>query len=149
MKIKFLTGLLLLALSVNMVSCTEDEAEDLEEDLINDDVNGDDRLPYVGDWKVVETSKIIGARSYWARIKKDDGFPQRVNIYNFYLLGDNKDSVIANVSNALPDVITVPEQTRAGNFIVGDGKLSNGVITFKYTINDGNEIDTVTAVYSK
>jgi hypothetical protein len=148
MKIKFLTGVLLCSLAFNVTSCiTEDEAEDLEEQITDDTDNGDNRNAFIGTWSVNETSKLIGSRTYTVTVEKDTEFPQRVNMYNFYALGT--DSIVANVSSVYTNTITIPFQTLLGNYIGGTGTLANNKISFDYTVDDGNAIDTVKAVYSK
>lgn len=148
MKKLFLFGGMALMMSMYFTSCTEDEVAENEE-IINDDQDGDDRAPFVGDWKVVETGKQLGTRNYWVSIKKDDAFPSRVNMYNFYMLGETSDSVIATISTVLPGVITVTDQTRKGNFISGSGKMEGSTITIDFTVDDGSVIDTLKAVFTK
>ena len=148
MKFKFLTGLLFITLAINVISCTEDEAEDIENILPDDDVNGDDRDAFIGNWSVNETSDSLGIRNYTVQIEKDSSFPQRVNIYNFYALG-TEDSIVANVSTVSPNTITVPYQTLSGNYIGGTGTLASGKITFEYTVVDGNDSNNVKATYIK
>lgn len=119
-----------------------------EDDPFTDD-NGDTRDAFVGTWTVAEDSKLIGQRNYLTEIEKSTSFPSRVNIFDFYKLGVN-DSVYATVSSVLADALTIPNQTLSGNLIYGNGTLVNdNLINMTFYVDDGNDIDTVEAVYTK
>lgn len=124
----FLTGI--------TVSCNLWEEEE--------EVTGDVRDRFVGSWTATEKSKLLGNRNYTMTIEKDSSFPSRVNMYNLYQLGTNSDSLIATVSSIEVNTITITKQTRKGNFITGVGQMINdNKINFDYTVDDGNDIDSV------
>lgn len=132
--------LLLVMLIVGFSACELWEEEE--------EVEGDVRDRFVGSWTVTETSKLLGTRNYSVSIEKDSSFPARVNMYNLYALGTSSDSLIANVSSVLVNTITIPNQTRKSNYIGGKGEMVNDVkINFDFTVDDGNDIDTVSAVF--
>jgi hypothetical protein len=115
-----------------------------------EEVEGDVRDRFLGTWTVSETSKLLGSRNYQVRIEKDSLYPARVNLYNLYLLGENVDSVRANVSSVLVDAITIPNQqtVQSNNSIGGAGKMiDDNNISFDFTVDDGNGIDTVSASF--
>ena len=137
-KLQLIPLLMLLLLGMNSCNLWEEEEE----------VEGDVRDRFLGSWTVTETSKLLGTRNYKVTIEKDASFPARVNMYNLYALGTDKDSVIANVSSVLVNTITIPNQTRNANYIGGQGEMVDEIkINFDFTVDDGNDIDTVTAVF--
>lgn len=126
-------------------SCEKDPEEVIEEEF---EAEGDVRDRFIGNWTVSETSKLLGTRNYTVSIEKNSFSNQRVNMQNFYLLGTSGDTVVANISAVLASAITVPTQTVNANSVGGSGTLVNdNRITFDYTVDDGNDIDTVSAVY--
>ena len=142
-------------------ACKKDaEVPDLEEvgaivtETTTGEVTGDARDRFVGSWNVSETSsKLVGTRSYSVTVEKDASFPNRVNVYNLYQLGTHSDSILANVSAILVDIITIPNQYNVDstNYIGGKGTMSgDNSIVFNYTVDDGNGvIDTVSAAFVK
>lgn len=146
-KLLFLFGGILLFSAV-IVSCEEEELEEeIEENLENEEVAGDARDRFVGEWNVSDSSKLHGPRNYAITMEKDSAYPDRVNIYNFYLFGDG-DSVRANISSVLVNTITIPNQTANNSQISGTGELSedDSTINLEFTVDDGNDVDEVTAV---
>lgn len=143
MKIKLLLAGFALCFAVLFYSCEKDE---LEEELLEEEVDGDVRDRFIGEWTVSETSKLLGARNYKVDIQKSTFSASRVNLFNFYALGG--DTIEANISAVLVSTITVPNQTVNGNFIDGTGEMiDDNKINFSYIVDDGNGVDSVTAVY--
>ncbi len=139
------------------VACKKDvDIAELEELAGLEEVEGDQRDRFVGSWTVSETrTKLVGTRSYTVKLEKDTGFPNLVNLYNLYLLGENTDSIRANVSSVEVDVITIPNQaTVDSTYLIGGSgtMLDTNNITFNYTVDDRtgiNGIDTVSATFVK
>lgn len=143
MRFKIILGLLLLTSVATLNSCEKDP-----EELLDDEIEGDVRDRFVGNWTVTETSKFLGTRNYKVLIEKNSFSSQRVSMHNFYLFGTTGDTVVANISAVLASAITIPTQTVNANSVGGSGTLVNeNRISFSYQVDDGNDIDTVSAVY--
>ncbi len=110
--------------------------------------NTDIRTDFIGSWKCVQTSKITGASEFTVTITKDTGNDSRINLENFYKLGAY--SVYANISTVVAEALEIPVQTVQSNIIKGSGtQINDTKINFEYTVDDGNETDTLTAVFTK
>ena len=103
---------------------------------------------FVGNWLVNENSSLLGQRTYEIRIAKDSINTSQIYIYNFYKIG-MYDSVLSIVSESQNTAITIPTQTSKNNILEGSGTLNKDVIAMNYFINDGNQIDTVSANYTR
>jgi hypothetical protein len=110
--------------------------------------NNDIRDDFVGNWLVNENSSLLGLRSYEVTIFKDSINNSGINIYNFYKIGI-EDSVLSIISGIEGTTLTIPSQTSKSNIIEGSGKIKKDEIDINYFINDGNQIDTVSANYTK
>tara|TARA_Y100000766_G_C18690614_1_gene499298 strand:+ start:124 stop:570 length:447 start_codon:yes stop_codon:yes gene_type:complete len=110
--------------------------------------NNDVRDDFVGNWLVNENSSLLGLRSYEVTIFKDSINNSGINIYNFYKLGI-EDSVFSTISGIEGTTLTIPSQTSKSNIIEGSGKIKKDEIDINYFINDGNQIDTVSANYTR
>ena len=108
----------------------------------------DARNGFVGNWLVNENSSLLGQRTYEIRIAKDSINTSQIYIYNFYKIG-MYDSVLSIVSESQNTAITIPTQTSKNNILEGSGTLNKDVIAMNYFINDGNQIDTVSANYTR
>ena len=108
----------------------------------------DARNGFVGNWLVNENSSLLGQRTYEIRIAKDSINTSQIFIYNFYKIG-MYDSVLSIVSETQNTAITIPTQTSKNNILEGSGTLNKDVIAMNYFINDGNQIDTVSANYTR
>lgn len=114
-----------------------------------DDEDGDTRDVFEGQWHVAETSTVLGQRNYLVDIAISESNGSRIDLFDFYKLGFS-DSVYATVSAILSETVTIPTQILHGNEIKGQGTLANdNLINFTYYVDDGNEIDTVEAVYTR
>ena len=108
----------------------------------------DARNGFVGNWLVNENSSLLGQRTYEIRIAKDSINTSQIYIYNFYKIGMYH-SVLSIVSESQNTAITIPTQTSKNNILEGSGTLNKDVIAMNYFINDGNQIDTVSANYTR
>ena len=113
-----------------------------------DPTNPDDvRAKYNGSWVCAENSKLFGQQTYSVNIGNDPNNSSQVLISNFYHFGyDAQDRAYAVVTSG---TISVPNQAVCGHTIWGSGKLSGSKINWNYYVNDGADIDTVSAVYTK
>ncbi len=117
-----------------------------KDDGIND---GDIRADFIGSWKCTQTSKIIAPSEFTVTITKDTTNASRIKLSNFYKLGSSS-GVYANVSTVTASAIDIPVQTVQSNIIKGSGtQINTTKINFTYTVDDGNETDTLTAVFTK
>lgn len=135
MKIKSFIAVTLLAV---MVSCNKEE-----------ETNNDIRTDYLGTWKCTQTSKLNGSTQFTVNIKADANDDSRINMFNFYSIGVN-DSIYALVSTTAANSLSIPQQTHTSDYIQGSGNdVSTTKLTFDYTVDDGNAVDTITAVFNK
>jgi hypothetical protein len=136
MKIK---TLLTLTLFSALVSCTKEE----------DNSNKDIRTDFLGTWKCTQTSKLNGSSQFTVNIKSDDNNASRINMFNFYNIG-SVDSIYADVSTTAANSLSIPKQTHSSDDIIGSGNdVSTTKLTFDYTVDDGNAVDTITAIFNK
>jgi hypothetical protein len=107
--------------------------------------DGDPRDNFVGDWTVNEVSTLYGTTNYSATIIYDPNNSTQVLIKNFYHFGMEIETY------AIPTVssITVPEQTICSASVKGTGYLNKNTIDWTYTVDDGADIDHVTATFTK
>jgi hypothetical protein len=117
-----------------------------KDDSTND---GDIRTDFIGSWKCTQTSKIIAPSEFTVTISKDTTNASRIKLWNFYKLGSNSE-VYANVSTVAASALDIPAQSVQSNIIKGSGtQINTTKINFTYTVDDGNETDTLTAVFTK
>ena len=132
--ILFVAGIILL-----QTACVPDET---------DDPVTDDRDYFIGNWMAEETSTLFpDPITFTVKITADPNDESQVLLSNFYHLGSAAaDRVKAQVGSS---TITIPQQTVCDVVINGTGILSGKKINLNYFVNDGAEVDQVTAVYSK
>lgn len=138
---KTLKSVLLVTLfGLTFTACQEDTFEDDTSDV---------RDRFVGTWTVSETES-NQTRNFDVTISKSDFNSSRINIFNFYKLGQ-QDSVIASVSTVSSNTITIPNQVIQNTYgFSGSGVLQDdNTIEFSYTVDDGNGDVNVTAVFSR
>ncbi|MBM3435798.1 MAG: hypothetical protein FJY07_06230 [Bacteroidetes bacterium] len=119
---------------LGLQSCTED-------DLINP---VDDRQAFIGTWNVTETCV---KDAYTVTIEADPSNSAQVIINNFWLIGFQEKPPYAIVAGSS---ITIPNQTMCNdgsNTVSGSGLLKNGKIEWDYTVNDGADLFTCSAIY--
>ena len=125
----------ILCILLLLLGCEKDENKDIRDD-------------FVGNWLVNENSSLLGQRTYEVSIFKDSTNISGINIYNFYKIGI-EDSVFSTISGVESTDLTIPNQTSKSNIIEGFGTLKKDEIEINYFINDGNQIDTVNANYTR
>jgi len=104
----------------------------------------DPRSQYLGQWSVTETKKKL---TYEVNITADVNSTNGVLIYNFGSFGTS----IAAGASVSGNTITLDanQEIVPGVTITGSGSLSGTKITWIYKINDGANLVTVTAIYTK
>lgn len=137
-KISFLFLLLTASTALMYWGCEPEEPND-PTDIIDQ---------YTGTWISHETStQFPDPITFSVEITKDPVSSNGVLISNFYHLGyAASDRVKATVTRT---TITIPVQTVCNMTINGTGTYSGNKINLLYYVNDGADIDEVTAVYSK
>ncbi len=131
----FFTTLLLISLN----ACKPDK---------DDDTQGTDIDRFLGSWICEESSSLLGPSTFTVNIETDPLYENQVLLSNFYHLGYSEKPYGLTSSN----IITVPNQYVCDSTMTinGDGDLrSDGKIYWTYYSNDGANIDTVTAIYTK
>ena len=135
MKIK---KLLTLTLFSALVSCAKEE-----------DPDKDIRADYLGIWKCIQTSKYNGTSEFTVNIKEDAANGSRIEMYNFYAVGA-ANFIHANISTTAANSISIAKQSFSSDFIEGSGNdVSSSKLTFNYTADDGNMVDTLSALFNK
>ncbi|MFZ9847646.1 MAG: hypothetical protein ACO3EE_05785 [Flavobacteriales bacterium] len=135
MKIKSLLAITLLSA---LVFCTK-EAE----------TDKDIRADYIGNWKCTQTSKYNGTSEFTVNIKEDVANDSRIEMYNFYAIG-SANFIYADISTTAANSISITKQSFSSDFIEGSGNdVSSTKLTFNYTADDGNVVDTLSAVFNK
>lgn len=131
----------ILALAFMFNSCEQD-------DPFEDDTS-DVRDRFIGDWVVVETENSV-QRTYDIRIEKGTINGNRINIFNFYNLGES-DSAIASISSVATQTLTLVNQELNNHFIEDGGGIynDNNTITMTFSIDDGNSKRDVSAILSR
>lgn len=139
MKRKLLYFFIFLSFSIFLVSCDPGDNPD--------DPNTDPKEKFIGSWICNETSTQNGNSTYNVTITANPANSSQILLAQFYQMssGQKVYAIVAN-NNA-----TVPEQTLTGLVIKGSGNYSTTTskINWTYYVNDGADIDTCTAVYSK
>jgi len=133
-RLNFLNVLLLILLF--FYSCSPDE-----------EPTTDNRSKLEAAWKCDENSPSFGNQKYYVEIKIDPNSDNYVIIDNFFNLGYGK-SIIAKFSE--PNLI-ITNQSISGYIFNGKGTVSSNYnyINWKYTFDEGNGPEEVTATYTK
>jgi len=135
---KILTYLNFILITLLFASCA------LEED---DPLNpADDRDQFLGTWNVTES---CGKDAYQVTIEKDPSNSAQVLINNFWLIGFHEKPPYAIVA---VNSIHIPKQLMCNddsNEVSGDGSIHKNEITWNYTVSDGADLFTCSAVYEK
>lgn len=118
-----------------LVSCLEDDTIDLL----------DDRDAFLGAWNVSES---CSKDAYSVQIEKDPSNSAQVLIRNFWNTGNCGNSVYGIVAGS---GIYIPTQNFCnGDFKAdGSGEMVKEKITWSYTVNDGADLFTCVATYSR
>ncbi len=129
----------LLALTTFLYSCDPNDGTDAPDT--------DPRDKFVGSWICNETSTQNGNSTYNVTVSLNPSNTSQILLAQFYQMsgGQKVFAIVAN-NNA-----TVPEQTLTGLTMKGSGNYSTltNKINWTYYVNDGADIDTCTASYSK
>lgn len=133
MKKHAFTSLTLLLLVMSFHSC-----ESLEE-------YGPDSI--YDTWHCLETSEVYGQTNYYVDLSEHPSEDGKIILDNFYNLGLGKE-VVADLSGLS---IAIPSQVVDGNTISGSGSIAADykTIDFTYTVNDGGDVDHVTAQFKR
>lgn len=136
-KYAFVKLLLLAAAYVllTMAQCNPDDGIDI-----------DPRDKYIGDWSCTETStQNPNPMTFNVNIVKEPLTENEIFVHNFYHLGFNEKALLlVNGTN-----LNIPVQTVCGLIFNGEGGFAQNKINLTYTVNDGADIDTVSAVLSR
>lgn len=106
----------------------------------------DDRDKFIGAWNVNET---CNRDSYSVQIDPDPTNSSQVIIRNFWLIGYQASPPYGIVAG---NTITLPNQPVGDNISIeveGSGKYENGDIEWSYTVNDGADLWSCNATYSR
>ena len=106
------------------------------------------RDEFEGDWLVNENSSLLNQRIYEVTITKDSLNNSGLYIFNFYKIGIDQ-GIFSTISTTDNNVLTIPKQTVKNYIIEGFGEMKNEDIILNYFINDGNELDTLIATYTR
>ncbi|NTW33189.1 MAG: hypothetical protein HGB12_11295 [Bacteroidetes bacterium] len=142
MKTTLIYATLILTLSITLYSCQPDNNSNTPQPT------GDTRDKFVDTWSCQEQSKLNGNSSFMVNISLNSNNSSQINISNFYQLGASYKvyGIVADNS------VTLPNQTVNGFTVKsGSGNITNNnnQITWNYVIDDGADLDTCTAVFSK
>jgi hypothetical protein len=107
----------------------------------------DERETVEGTWKCQEVVNNKDTYSYYVQISKAADDSTKVYLYNFFQIGMNY-KVYAYLNGTS---LTIPKQTTDNIQFSGNGTISSGNNTIKwtYSANDGSGTDNVTATYTK
>jgi len=104
----------------------------------------DPRSQFLGKWSVTESKKSL---TYDVNITADVNSQDGVLIYNFGGFGTSVTAGASVSGNSI--TLDANQEIVPGVTINGGGSLSGSKITWSYTINDGADLITVSAVYTK
>ncbi|MBN1340892.1 MAG: hypothetical protein JXA03_16310 [Bacteroidales bacterium] len=128
---------LLMAIGL-MPSCVVDDDDDPDP--------ASDRDKFIGTWNVNET---CSRDSYTVEIQADPSNSSQVIIKNFWLIGYQEKPPYAIVTGS---VLTIPEQAICDNYsneVKGSGTLNKDQIVLQYSVNDGADLWSCTATYTR
>lgn len=139
MKKTFRYLLLLSAITSFLISCDPDGT--------NPPDDTDPRDKFVGSWSCSENSNQMGTSTFTVNISLNTGNSSQIHCANFYQLGTSQ-KVYAVVAG---DNATIPSQSVSGVSVRGSGSIAsnNTKINWNYYVDDGADIDTCTAVFTK
>ena len=118
-------------------ACEPDEPED--------ENPSDERLKFSGSWLCTESTQM----SYTVNINIDSSNTTQIKLYNFHHLGFEE--MVFGIVNG--NTVTLPNQTACQGTVTIEGtsnmQANQNNIDFYYTVNDGVNLDTISAVYTK
>ncbi len=126
---------ILVVSSIFAISCEDKTDQKIGVDNITDT------------WQCKENSTSYGQSTYTVDITKSSADSTKILIDNFYQMGAGI-KVTAKLSGF---TLNIASQTVDGFTIAGSGTISSNykTVNWTYTVNDGAEVDRVTAVYSR
>jgi len=134
---RFINIFLIAVMSATlMVACQPDE---------DDDDPTDPRVDYKGVWSCSE----VGGQSYNVEIEIDSATQSQIKLFNFHHQGfeEKVNAIVAGTS------LTINSQTMCNGTLTVDGvatmQSNKTTINFDYTVNNGVDLDTIQAVYTK
>jgi hypothetical protein len=104
-----------------------------------------DRDKFIGSWNCTTTGPSTGTRTFTLTIMASNSASDQIIMKNFDQAGTNT-SIFANVSGN--DLSIVSTQVN-GDLYQGIGSISNGTISFTFTVDDGQTIENRTGTASK
>ncbi|HBG71537.1 MAG: hypothetical protein A2W93_06005 [Bacteroidetes bacterium GWF2_43_63] len=119
-----------------MVACQPDD---------DDDITNDPREDYQGVWLCNE----VGGQSYTVNISIDTTTQSQIKLFNFHHQGfeEKVNAVVAGTSLTInPQTMCLGTLTVEGTATMQSNKTS---MNFYYTVNNGVDLDTIQAVYTK
>jgi hypothetical protein len=109
--------------------------------------SSDPRENFIGTWTCNESSHLNGNSAFQVTISLNPNNSSQILLADFYHLGTSQKvyGVVANTN------VTIPQQTVSGFSIKGSGTITNNntKINWNYYANNGADLDTCTAVYTK
>ena len=127
--------------TVFFTSCNPDDDD-------NNNSYTDPREKFVGNWKCIENSNLYGQQTYNVTISLNSQNSTEILIANIYHLGYDQVARAITSNN----YVTIPLQPICNNTntIKGSGTFSgNNQIQLKYYVDDGADIDTCSATYTR
>ena len=134
-KMKNIIKSFFICLLLFLLSCEKEDENDI-------------RNEFEGNWLANEKSSLLDQRVYEVMITKDSLNASGIYIYNFYKIGIEQ-KVFSTISSTKNNFLTIPNQTIKSYTIEGVGEIKDEEIILNYFINDGNEIDTLKATYTR
>ncbi|NVO02885.1 MAG: hypothetical protein HXX09_09325 [Bacteroidetes bacterium] len=140
-KIHFLIFATIILFSVYFVSCNPDDPDGSPQPVT------DPRDQYVGNWTCTEVSQLFPTQTpFTVGISLSSTNTSQILISNFYHFGTSENAIAVVSDNS----VALPQQTVCSMAIHGSGNLETATkITWNYFVNDGADIDTVSATYIK
>lgn len=136
-KSAFLYFALASIFAIAAFSCQPDDPDD--------DITVDPRAKFDASWLCTESAQM----SYTVNINIDSSNTTQIKLYNFHHLGF-EEMVFGIVSG---NTVTLPSQTACQGTITIEGTSNmlsdQNSIDFYYTVNDGVNLDTISAMYTR
>jgi len=134
--------IIIFSLSTTLYSCGPGPDNDDPQPI------GDAREKFVEQWTCSEQSKLNGASSFTVTISLNSSNSTQIYLTNFYQLGGSQKVYGIVTDNS----VTLANQTVNGILVKsGNGTITsnNNQINWNYRMDDGADIDTCTAVFTK
>jgi hypothetical protein len=119
-----------------LVSCADEEP--IEPDI-------DPRDKFLGQWNVSEEEQGVGTLNYTAGVVYDSSNTSRIQINNIYNLGSGVSVKALVAGNSL----SISSQDADGIAINGSGTYSSSSFILNYTADEGDQVHTIRATYTR